>query len=251
MLKPRKAIDGTRGLTNPERGVYWDLINLMYLMGGPVHDDDRYLAGHCNLGVAAYRRLRKSLIEKGKLHQVNGPKLIANGVEHELNLVETMLELRRKSGQSGGKASGKSRSENKENKDLGEASASTSAKPLSSPSPAYIDSVPNGTGASAPEDLFEEPPPEKAIDPAKVAFDCGVDLLGRYGYKPAAARKLVGKWRKQVNDPDLVAVFLESAKSERSNIVEFVEGSIRARDGPGNGRPKRRSALMETLYETG
>lgn len=63
------------------------------------------------------------------------------------------------------------------------------------------DSVPNGTGADAPQ------------DPVKELFDDGVKLLTENGCKPGNARSLIGKWRKEQGDEATQAAF-KAARAE-------------------------------------
>lgn len=261
MLKPRKAIDGTRVLTNPERGVYWDLINRMYLLGGAIHDDDRELAGYCNLHLAAYRRVKKSLFEKGKLHVEPNCKIIANHVKNELNIAETLLELRRKSGGSGGKVSGKSRAKARENKDLIEACASTQSKPTTPTPTPSIDSVANATAAGLanvaqtkleiPDPEQPEHPPPKTIDPMKVVYDAGKNLLGKYGINGKRSGGLIRQWSRQIDGPGLAGVFMEAGGAEHHDIVEFITGCVRNRTANGERAPpigrKPRSKVQEII----
>lgn len=281
MLKPRLAIDGTRRLTNPERGVYWDLIHLMYLLGGPIHDDDRWLCGNCNLSLRAYRKIKNSLIEKKKIHQTESGQLIANHVLEEIKSAENYIQQRRDAGKKGGRSSGETRRKSKLDEDyiqitsakpqrnlqfaspyvdrnsnvddsisgcvfsgtndLGEAAASSkheaALEPLPPPShpPSQYNSVKDATGVSS-EQFFEhqEPPPTppKTIDPGKLLFDEGVKLLKAYGQSDRQARGLVAKWKKSVGTQQALDAVLTAGKTERHDVVSFIEGCLKQRSPP-------------------
>lgn len=79
---------------------------------------------------------------------------------------------------------------------------------------------PNGLGAP------------RAVDPAKRVFDTGKELLARYAIKPHTAGGLLTQWRREMDDDiELMAVLLEAGAAERSDIVAFIAGCIRARKG--------------------
>jgi len=48
---PDNFIAGTVGLTLEEKGAYSLVLDLMYVRGGPVPDEPRYIAGVCNCSV--------------------------------------------------------------------------------------------------------------------------------------------------------------------------------------------------------
>lgn len=50
-----------------EVGVYWRIILLMYIRRGPLADDDRDLAHACHTDLRTYRRIKASLVERGRI----------------------------------------------------------------------------------------------------------------------------------------------------------------------------------------
>ncbi len=149
MWSPKDFINGTRSLTNAEKGVYIELINRMYLMDGPIEDDDRELAGCCKVHLRVYREIKSSLVEKGKLRQ-NGSKITANRVEDELNIARSVREDYRTRAQRAGKASGAAR----KNKALAEQQAELKRTYLSpSPSPSPSQDKKNGAANGGIQDL--------------------------------------------------------------------------------------------------
>lgn len=59
--------EGTRELTLEERGAYSDIIDLIFMAGGPIKDDDGRISHKLCIHINKWRSLRKRLIAKGKL----------------------------------------------------------------------------------------------------------------------------------------------------------------------------------------
>ena len=64
---PDNFIAGTVGLTLEEKGAYSLVLDLMYVRGGPVPDEPRYIAGVCNCSVRKWNAIRAKLIQHGAL----------------------------------------------------------------------------------------------------------------------------------------------------------------------------------------
>lgn len=69
---PRDFQDDTRELKPDERGLYNDILDLIYMAGGPVPDDDRTLAHRMHVHIETWRKIRRKLLAKGKLFLTNG-----------------------------------------------------------------------------------------------------------------------------------------------------------------------------------
>lgn len=115
----RKAIKGMTRLTLEERGAYNTLIDHQYLMGGPLPDDETYVAGIMGCDVRVWRRLRRQLLDKERI-VISGGAIEDLRASYELASRQAQRSKRVASGQLGGIASGQSR----KNKDVGEAGAS-------------------------------------------------------------------------------------------------------------------------------
>ena len=92
-------IHGTMGLTLEQKGAYSLCLDLIYEHGGPIPDDDRWLAGICGVSMRKWRSLRAALIEAGKLSNSDG--FLMND-RAEMVLAEQQ-ESHRKSVESGAK----------------------------------------------------------------------------------------------------------------------------------------------------
>lgn len=64
---PKDFLEGVVGLTPEERGAYITLLSLIYMRAGPIPDEPGYLAGNCGMSKQAWRKVRASLIDKGKI----------------------------------------------------------------------------------------------------------------------------------------------------------------------------------------
>lgn len=138
----RKAIDGMALLTPEERGCYNTLIDHQYLMGGPLRDDDRYLAGLMNCDVRVWRRVKQQLLDKGRIALRSDGRIEDVRATYELARRYAQRSQRVASGKLGGIASGKAR----KNKANGEAHASLPFKQIRGEEiREESKSVPNGT----------------------------------------------------------------------------------------------------------
>jgi uncharacterized protein YdaU (DUF1376 family) len=69
---PTAALEGMAELSLEERGAYNTVLDLIYARGGSVPDDDRFLAGWMRCDVRVWRRIRKRLVNLGKLYVEDG-----------------------------------------------------------------------------------------------------------------------------------------------------------------------------------
>jgi uncharacterized protein YdaU (DUF1376 family) len=82
---PADAYDGMRCLTLQEIGAYNTVLDLIYMRGAPIYDDERFLAGMMGCRIDVWRRIRGRLVELGKLISRDG-KLTNRRAERELEL---------------------------------------------------------------------------------------------------------------------------------------------------------------------
>ena len=64
---PRDFIEGTIGLDFETKAAYRLVLDLIYMQGGNLPDDARYIAGLLGCSVKKWNALRKTLIEAGKI----------------------------------------------------------------------------------------------------------------------------------------------------------------------------------------
>src|SRR3546814_8063377 len=65
-------VHGSLGLSLEEKGAYSLCLDLIYDRGGPIPDDDRWLAGVCGVSIRKWKAVRARLIEAGKIIERDG-----------------------------------------------------------------------------------------------------------------------------------------------------------------------------------
>jgi uncharacterized protein YdaU (DUF1376 family) len=91
---PRDFIEGTIGMPFEMKGAYRLLLDLIYMQGGNLQDDPRYISGLLGCSVRAWNGYRKSLIELGKITAENG--IISNfRADKELIILRTLQDKQR------------------------------------------------------------------------------------------------------------------------------------------------------------
>ena len=69
---PDAALAGMAELTLEERGAYNTVLDLIYSQEGKLKDDDRYISGWLRCDIRVWRRIRRRLVELGKLYLYAG-----------------------------------------------------------------------------------------------------------------------------------------------------------------------------------
>ena len=80
---PRDFIEGTIGMSFEEKAAYRLVLDLIYMQGGRLVDDDRYIAGLLGCTPRKWRGLRERLIALGKIY-VTGGKIGNHRADDEL-----------------------------------------------------------------------------------------------------------------------------------------------------------------------
>lgn len=80
---PRDFIEGTIGLSFEMKGAYRLVLDLIYMQGGNLPDDPRYIAGLLSLSLRKWKDIRQQLIDADKL-VVNGEFLTNYRAVNEL-----------------------------------------------------------------------------------------------------------------------------------------------------------------------
>ena len=71
-LHIRDFLQGVRGMKPDQIGIYAIVLMLFYDSMGMLRDDDRFVAGHCQVDVRTYRKLRQQLLDAGKVYEADG-----------------------------------------------------------------------------------------------------------------------------------------------------------------------------------
>lgn len=67
---PRDFIEGSVGMSFELKGAYAILLDLIYMQGGELPDDPRYISGLLGVSVRKWNALRSDLIEVGKIQVI-------------------------------------------------------------------------------------------------------------------------------------------------------------------------------------
>lgn len=89
---PRDFIEGTIGMPFEIKCAYRVVLDLIYMQGGDLPDDDRYISGLLGCSVRKWKSIRSHLVEADKI-QVNGDFLTNYRAVSEL---ETLAKLQHK-----------------------------------------------------------------------------------------------------------------------------------------------------------
>ena len=65
------------------------------------------------------------------------------------------------------------------------------------------------------------------VDPAKMMFDSGVEILGQAGIPEQKARKQVGMWRGQHGDEAVISALGRASREAASDPVAFIQGCLK------------------------
>lgn len=148
---PEEFIDGVVGMTLEEVGAYTLLLDLMYARGGAIPDSPRTLCAILNVDSRVWKRLRQSLILKGKIVDTGDGFLTNRRVEKELTYIHDTRQARVKAGSTGGKLSAMKRANSLKNNDDEQASAQALAQAKSNQNKKKSTS---SYGSKEPPELF-------------------------------------------------------------------------------------------------
>ena len=95
---PRDFIEGTIGMPFEVKCAYRVVLDLIYMQGGNLPDDPRYISGLLGCSIRKWKTLRDDLVERGKI-QVNGEFLTNYRAEKELETLAKLQENQREKAQ--------------------------------------------------------------------------------------------------------------------------------------------------------
>lgn len=116
--QPAAYLGGVQGLTSKQHAVYSVVLDLIYVHGGYINNDPRWIAGWISdMGSASVRTAIESLIECGKLQLEEG-RLTQKRAKSEVKTERNQRETREKLASFAGKRSAESRARSNEINDL-------------------------------------------------------------------------------------------------------------------------------------
>jgi uncharacterized protein YdaU (DUF1376 family) len=231
---PAAALEGMTGLTMEERGAYNFVIDTLYARDGNIPTEDDFFSHALKCRPQTWRRVRDSLVAKGKLHVLPDGKLTANRVANELQtaskLIANLTLL--------GRVSAQKRNEIKESRSTGRW-----LKPQPQPHPEKIDTtaatarardpLPDitraGQGSLPPDDL-----PPVADDATEIIYQlgriCGYADASHWpeGWGNHRATTRVRDWLKAYSKETILAAAKDSMRrrGKAPNVVWYFEGAI-------------------------
>lgn len=200
---PSDFMNGVRGLTAQEVGVYTMLLCRIYEESGPVEYHVRRLATYCGMREATFAAVVDKLVDLDKIQLVDG-RLTNRRADGEIAKRADGLKIASRAG----KASAEKKQQNQRQ-------ASTPVERPSNHTDTDTDkySVANATdgGAiSAPDDL------------AKDLFERGVRFLGKHGVKESQARAFIGRCRKYHPDDHILSAFMACANAGAIDPIPWI-----------------------------
>lgn len=199
----------TTHLTTIEHGAYLLLLVTAWRSSGcSLPDNDNLLARYARCTAGQWKRLRPILepffiVEKGMWRQA---RLI-----DEREAVRRHSEQQSAKGKAGAAAKALKRQQR------------TKAAAKSGLTPASAQDQPDASSQSlthSSEDKSSDGEPSS--DPVKILFDTGIAVLTTAGKSETQARSLIGKWRKEKGDAEVMAAFFD-CRSHYPPVSEPVE----------------------------
>lgn len=213
------ALAGMLSLTLEERGAYQTVLDLIYDRGGPIADNERLLAGYMNCSIRKWRTLRAALIEQGKLIASEGTLTNPRAEKQLENDAKTARKLA-ENGAKGGRKKAENAKNANENNEGGLAGLDEGF------------SLPEARSQSIPLDKSngQHSPP---VDPVKVMFDSGVDLITSSGRSSGSARSWLAKARKDYGTEAVIVAIGRAKREGAIDPIPFMEMALR-----GNARAR-------------
>lgn len=206
---PRDFIEGTVGMRLELKGAYRLVIDLIYLQGGNLPDDPRYISGLIGCTVRKWKSLRNELIDGGKLF-VNG-EFLSN--ERAVSELETSRKLRDKNADSA--------RERWKNNTLPDANAKLTRglKPEPEPEEDTLEANASNDGDAVEAEAFLS----QKIDATKEAiWKRGVPFLTERGVPERQARSAIGKWLRDAGSSQLYDALAQAAGSGTEDPVPYI-----------------------------
>ena len=113
--EPQAYLGGVQGMTAREHAVYAVTLDLIYVNGGSINNDAKWIAGWISdMGQAAVRKTIEALTARGKL-VIDGGLLTQERAKREVKTKENLREKSAKNGKKGGENSAKTQQKLRKN----------------------------------------------------------------------------------------------------------------------------------------
>ncbi|WP_159953175.1 DUF1376 domain-containing protein [Rhizobium sp. 18065] len=200
------ALQGYRKLSLEERGAYTTILDLIYDEGGPIENNERWLAGELNCSLRKARVIVAELIELRKLYVTSTGKISNHRAEQEL---ENSLKISRKCAENVSKREEKKRDRSKITNNINQSSQRRIIDRSTIPytSTRYNISNPEYDVASDPETeplehdavsgTDADEPPSPVVDSEPPKADHLIRALEGQGHGRAALHQMLSQRRHQ------------------------------------------------------
>lgn len=183
---PRDFIEGTIGMSFELKGAYRLVIDLIYMQGGKLPDDARYISGLLGCSVRKWNSFRSALLEMGKIEAFDG--VISN--KRARKELESLRKLQEK------------QSENR--------AGSNKNKDLQNPRSIHTEPEPDSSSSSAREGVRK---PDDLLSDVMAAVGLKSGRIPDYWMPPSATMHVL-RWRNdlRLSDDQILAVAHECRK---------------------------------------
>lgn len=222
----------TTALSCEEHGAYFLLLLTAWQQPDcDLPDDDRKLARICRLSLRKWRALRPTIED---FWQVSDGRWTNPRLTRERAYADKKSESNR---QNARKRWGAQDIENKQHDQCERICDGNAPQPQP-----HSDTVEDKSSTAADA---AKSSPVSADDIAKALFDSGIAVLARIGVREPQARSIVGKWRKQYRDSEVLAVLAQAQRrTDLSEPLEWITTALRnerqrSTGAQTNGQPHR------------
>lgn len=220
----------TRHLSLEEHGAYLQLLMIAWRTEGCcLPNDDARLARMLGVTAGRWRKLKPIVMAFWDLRD-------GNWYQGRLTKERQFVDEKR----AKNKASADARWEGQriENKEDGECERISEGNAPPPPPPLEEGSEDKSSGTVVPH---------PASDFCKAVFDAGIIMLGVSGKTAPEARSIIGKWRKNLSDPDILDLLRLAESKNLSDPLAWLAAAVAARSGKRSGRVA--SYVSESGYE--
>lgn len=200
---PTDFMNGVRGLTPNEVGIYIMILCRIYEENGPVEYHPARLSTYCGARENTFVKVFARLVDLGKFSMTDG-MVMNNRAEREIASRETRLKINSRAG--------KISAEKRQQKQCMEPTNVQHA--FNHTDTDKKDSVAKATGGDA-------------ADFAKIVFDRGVAFLCKHGHREQHARSLIGKWRKDHGDREIFDAFAAASKEGVTDPAAWIAARLK------------------------
>lgn len=210
-MDPAKWDFGTANLSLEEEAAYLRIINAIHKHDAGVPDNDRVLAGLFRVSTRKARALVDALIASGKVTIEDGQIWNDRARSDLVHRGFTSIS-RAESGAKGGRTRAENAAKSLKDNEAPQANASTRIE--ENREEYTIANAMDGDAIDAPSDLSKE------------LFERGVKFLGRHGVEERNARSVIGKWRKDHPDTEILSAFMDCAKSGAIDPIPWITARL-------------------------